>query len=106
MEFVEQIYSFTKSWPKDEQYGLTSQLRRTAVSIPSNIAEGQGRSSTKEFIHHLSIARGSLLEAETQIIIGQRLGYLEEPSAAKLLAQAGEVSPLISGLARSLQNNQ
>jgi four helix bundle protein len=102
MNLVELEYKATKSWPKDELYGLTSQIRRAVVSVPSNIAEGQGRGSTKEFLHHLSIARGSLLEVETQAIIAQRLGYLPGDAAESVLANADEVSRVISGLSRSL----
>lgn len=77
MDLVELIYTITRSWPKEEQYGLTSQIRRAVVSVPSNIAEGQGRFSTREFLHHISIANGSLLEVETQVLVAQRLGYLQ-----------------------------
>ena len=76
MSLVVEVYRVTKLFPKEELFGLTSQLRRAAVSIPSNIAEGQGRTSTKEFLHHLSIAYGSLCEAETQILIAKKLDYL------------------------------
>lgn len=77
MDLVEAIYKATKHFPREELYGLTSQLRRAGVSIPSNIAEGQGRKSTSEFLHHLSFAYGSLREVETQLVIAGRLGYLE-----------------------------
>lgn len=78
IEFVAEIYKITSNFPKDELYGLVSQMRRAAVSIPSNIAEGQGRRNAKEFIQFLYIAKGSLAEIETQIIICQRLNYLDE----------------------------
>jgi four helix bundle protein len=76
IEFVEQIYKVTNTFPKEELYGLTSQMRRSAVSYPSNIAEGAARSSKKEFIHFLYVALASLSEVETQLIIGERLRYL------------------------------
>jgi len=76
ISFVEQIYKITKKFPKEELYGLTSQLRRAAVSFPSNIAEGAARSSTKEYIQFCYIALGSLSEVETQVIIAGKLGYI------------------------------
>ncbi len=102
MDLVELVYAATRSWPKDEMYGLTNQIRRAVVSIPSNIAEGQGRGPSKEFLHYLRIARGSLLEVETQALIAQRLGYLQADVAEYLLSNTDEVSRLISGLARSI----
>ena len=102
MDLVELVYEATRSWPKDEVYGLTNQVRRAVVSVPSNIAEGQGRNSPKEFMHHLSIARGSLLEVETQVLIAQRLGYIQQETAEPILNSADEVSRLISGLYRYL----
>lgn len=105
MDLVEQVYQATRCFPKEETYGLCSQLRRACVSIPSNIAEGQGRNSVKEFLHHLSIAYGSLREAETQILIAGRLNYLEQRQVTALLELAAEVGRLINGLSKSLQSN-
>src|SRR5881628_2710921 len=102
MDLVELVYTATRSWPKEEIYGLTSQVRRAVVSVPSNIAEGQGRTSTREFLHHLSIAYGSLREVETQVLVAQRLGYLPQELTDRLLASTGEVGRLINGLSRSL----
>jgi len=103
MDLVAEIYGVTKSFPKDELYSLTSQLRRAAVSVPSNIAEGQGRDSTKEFLHHLSIAHGSLCEVETQLLIAQRLEYLTREESERLASLAASVGRLINGLSRSLR---
>ena len=103
MALVVEVYRVTKLFPKEELFGLTSQVRRAAVSIPSNIAEGQGRDSTKEFLHHLSIAYGSLCEAETQILIAKKLDYLGQQDYESLLDLAGRVGRLINGLSKSLQ---
>ena len=84
MDLVEEVYKASKSFPREEIHGLTSQLRRAAISIPSNVAEGQGRRTTLDFLRHVSIAYGSLLELETQILIATRLGYLI-PESVKTL---------------------
>jgi four helix bundle protein len=81
MKFVIEIYNVTQQFPREERYGITSQLRRAAVSVPSNIAEGQARFSQKEFHHFLSQARGSLVEIETQLLIARDLGYLPTAKA-------------------------
>ena len=96
MDFVADVYALTKGFPKEEIYGLTSQIRRAAVSIPSNIAEGAARNSTKEFIQFLYIALGSAAESETQLLIAERLGYADnfEP----ILSNVVSVKRLISGL--------
>ena len=104
MDLVQVVYTATKGFPREEIYGLTSQLRRAAVSVPSNIAEGQGRKSTGEFLHHLSIAYGSLMEVETQLMIAERLGYLEKRDVAHKTELTAEVGRLINGLANSLSS--
>jgi four helix bundle protein len=102
MELVAATYRATAGFPKDELFGLTSQLRRAAVSIPSNIAEGQGRLSEKEFRHFLGQARGSLMEVETQIQIGENLGYLQRQQTASLLQSCAEVGRILNGLLASV----
>jgi len=102
LNLVKSIYSATASFPKSELYGLTSQMRRAAVSIPSNIAEGAARESTAEFIRFLYIARGSLAELETQILIAQELGYIDV--VAPIMERLDSVSAPLSGLIRSLKN--
>jgi four helix bundle protein len=104
MDLVATIYMVSKQFPNEEIYGLTSQVRRAAVSVPSNIAEGQGRRSTKEFLHHLSIAHGSLREVETQILIAERLSYIKHTEVTQLIELAGDVGRLINGLYNSLCN--
>ena len=86
MELVRVVYKLSKGFPSDERYALTDQLRRAVVSIPSNIAEGSGRASNKDYAHFLSIARGSLYETLTQLQIAQDLGYIEEYEACECLA--------------------
>ena len=99
------VYQHTKLFPKDEIYGLRQQLRRASVSIPSNIAEGQCRSTTKDFLHFLAIARGSLAEVETQVLISQRLAFFSEEHANELFDRVNEVGRLISGLRNSLSGD-
>lgn len=103
-ELVKRVYDLTRNFPKEEIYGLTSQIRRASVSISSNIAEGQGRDSTKEFLHHLSIAYGSLMEVETQILIAESLEYLKPEETKLVLEKTAETGRLINGLMRSLKN--
>ncbi|MGA3316881.1 MAG: four helix bundle protein [Candidatus Korobacteraceae bacterium] len=96
------IYQVSASFPKDEVYGLTSQLRRAAVSVPSNIAEGQGRHGRAEFRHFLRQASGSLMELETQIIIAERLCYVSSETASRLLCSSAELGKILNGLINSL----
>jgi len=102
MDLAESVYHLTASYPRHELYGLARQSRGAAISIASNIAEGQGRRSTKEFLHHLSIAHGSLREVETQFILAGRLGYLQENEVATFMGDASEVGRLLNGLYNSL----
>jgi four helix bundle protein len=104
MDMVRNVYRLTHAFPKEETYGLTIQLRRAAVSIASNIAEGKGRSSDKELLHFLSNAKWSLFEVETQILIADSLGYLTHSQGEDLLAQAGEVGRLLNGLMKAFRN--
>jgi four helix bundle protein len=106
MDLAENVYRHTSRFPREEVYGLTSQIRRSAVSVPSNISEGQGRRSTRDFHHFLSIARGSLCEMETQVLLSERLGYLDARNASELLNQAAEVGRLINGLSKSLPHDK
>ena len=102
MDLVTATYRSTAGFPKEEQFGFTSQLRRAAVSIPSNIAEGQGRLSEKEFRYFLGQARGSLMEVETQLQIAQNLGYLETTQTKELLKSCAEVGRILNGLLTSI----
>jgi four helix bundle protein len=102
MDLVTAIYRTSRSFPKEELYCLTSQVRRAAISIPSNIAEGQGRSGHNEFVRYLHIAYGSLREVETQLLIAQRLEYVKAEGIDEALGLAGEVGRLINGLINSL----
>ena len=102
MDLVVECYQITKDFPKSEIYGLSSQLRRAAVSIPANIAEGRERQYTKEFIQHLSIAYGSLAELETHIQIAERLNYLDINKVKQTLEKTAEVGRMLNGLRKSL----
>lgn len=104
VNLVTGIYRLTVKFPKEEQYGLVSQLRRLAVSVPSNVAEGWGRGNTREYIRFLTIARGSLMELETQLIISEKLGFLSLDSHKLLLAQIDEIGRMLNSLITSLKN--
>jgi four helix bundle protein len=105
MDLVGSVYKLSKSFPKEELYGLTSQLRRAAVSVPANIAEGQGRRSKAEFKQVLGNARGSLLEVDTHLEIALRLEYLNSAGHALVQAQVREVARIVNGLRRSLTSD-
>ena len=102
MALVLNVYRCTQTFPKIETYGLTSQLRRAAVSVPSNIVEGQARLSTGEFKQFPGNARGSLMEVETQILIARDLGYLDQNQSDSLINDTSEVGRILNGLLASL----
>ncbi|WP_439470980.1 four helix bundle protein [Brevundimonas sp.] len=104
--WVESVYKVTGTWPSEERFGLTSQIRRAAVSIPSNIAEGCTRRSTGDFVRFLLIAKSSLAEAETQLIIAGRLAYIDTAQQSALLDAADEVSRMIAGLINKLEERR
>ena len=105
MDLVADVYAITKRFPWDEKNGLTNQMRRAAVSIPANIAEGQGRRYEGEFQHFLRIARGSLLELETLVQIAAKLRYLQSDDSEHLLESTAEVGRVLNGLLASIHKN-
>jgi len=105
MSLVESIYAATSAFPREETYALTSQTRRAAASVPANIAEGQGRRLTKEFLYFLANARGSLLELDTHLELAVRLRYTTAEKHSSLLSQMHEVGKLLNGLMRSIQQS-
>lgn len=102
MDLVEQVYRLTREFPKHEMYGLASQMQRAAVSVPSNIAEGHTRDSRKEYLRHLSIARASLAELQTQLEIAKRLRYCSSEGYARLLDQSDILARQLSALRTTL----
>jgi len=103
MELVRDIYQITSKFPKNEEYGLSSQMRRAAVSVPSNLAEGAARKGKKEFRHFLSIAQGSLSELDTQIELAHMLGYVAGQRHRELMSKMTEISKMLYGLAKTLK---
>src|SRR5688572_17712216 len=98
MDFATAVYTETRRFPSDEKFGLRMQLRRSAVSVASNIAEGHGRSTKREYARFVLIARGSLKEAETQILLSERLGYFEPNKSQELLLLSARINRLLTGL--------
>lgn len=103
MDLIVECYSNARRFPKNEVYGLTSQLQRAAVSVASNIAEGNGRASTGAYVRHLSIANGSLMELETQVRVARRLSYLSDTEEQKLLALSRDIGKMLSVLTKRLR---
>ncbi len=102
LDLVDLVYALTKTFPKDEQYALSQQLRRCAVSVPSNIAEGNARNSTKEYLQFISIARGSLAELDTQLIIAFRAKYINQNKLNELESMIAEIGRMLAGMKKSL----
>ena len=105
MELVKIVYEITKSFPDEEKFGLVTQMRRAAVSIPSNIAEGHSRTSTKEFMHFISVALGSTAELETQILLSENLGYIKIDPKETLIQPVDVIGKMLRGLYKSLKTN-
>ena len=103
MDFVMEIYRTTGEFPETEIYGLTSQMRRASVSIPSNLAEGAGRKGNKEFMQFLNIAQGSISELDTQLEIACRLKYMNEEDYSNLIGKLTEISKMLYGLAKTFK---
>jgi four helix bundle protein len=102
MDMVDEVYRVVLKLPEDEKFGLTSQLRRAAVSVPSNIAEGYGRITTKEYVKFLAIARGSSSEVETQLLICKRLNYLTDTDIETAMSLICEIGKMISAMINKL----
>jgi four helix bundle protein len=105
MNLAEMVYRLTERFPKDEAYGLTSQLRRAGTSIPANIAEGYGRDSKGAYLQHLRVAQGSLKEFETHVLLAERVDLADKDVVAALLAKSEVVGKLLRGLIRALENS-
>jgi four helix bundle protein len=103
MDVTECVYRLTENFPKSEIYGLSSQMRRSAVSIPSNLAEGQGRESSKEFLHFIAISIGSICELETQLLIAHRLNYAPSIDIESIITKLAETGRMIRGLQKSIK---
>jgi four helix bundle protein len=106
VRLADELYDLSANWPAAEQFGMTGQARRAAVSVAANIAEGQGRTSRNEFRHHLSIAYGSLCELEPIVHLARRRSYCDEAAEHAVQASAGEVARLLKGLMRSMESVQ
>ena|SRR5580700_5499909 len=106
MTLAQRCYEVTKRFPKDEMFGMRAQIRRASASIPANIAEGRGRQGTKEFLSFLSIARGSLMELETHLMLSHRVQLMQAQELDELLAITDRISRMLSGLRTSLRARQ
>ena len=103
VELCEEVYRCTGTFPRDERFGLVAQMRRAAVSVPSNLAEGYGRAGRKDYRQFVCIARGSACELETQFIVAERLGFVDPATLDRVLPDLREVLKMLSGLIRALE---
>ena len=103
MQLAKEIYLLTGTFPKSETYGLSSQVQRSATSVPANLAEGHAKNSTKDFLRHISIAQGSLAETETHLLLAESLGYAKPDQIVMILNKCAEERRMLSGLRRSLR---
>ena len=106
MDLAAEVYRLSRSWPKEELYGLTSQARRAAASVPANIAEGYGRQSSASYGQFLKVARGSLKELETHLILAERVGLTPDGSCRQLLTQADDLGRMLGGLIKAVSRKQ
>lgn len=106
MDLATEVYRLSRAWPKEEIYGLTSQARRAAAAIPANIAEGYGRQSTASYAHFLKIARGSLKELETHLLLAERVGFSPEEAYADVLRESDQLGRMLRSLIVSLGKNE
>jgi len=104
IDLIDEVYRLTRLFPKSETYGLSSQMQRASVSIAANIAEGNGRDSTKEYIHHLSYSLGSLAEVETYLVVGVRLGYAQQVVTIGLESKCDEIGKMLRSLQKALRS--
>ena len=105
MDLAEEVYRLTWTFPKQEQYGISNQLQRAAVSVPSNIAEGHGRSQSGEYVRFLNISRGSLAEMKTQLMLATRLGYVAEPACEVLVVKIDDLRRQVGALRASIERH-
>jgi len=103
---VTEVYVMTRGFPADERFGLTAQIRRAVTSVPANTAEGWGRGTTKEYVQFLIVARGSLLELETHLIVSRNLGYLKQPDLETAQRNVGQIGKMLNSLIQSLRSRQ
>ncbi len=103
VDLVDALYELSDRWPRHEQFTLTSQIRRAAISVPSNIAEGNGRNTTRDYLRFLSTSYGSLMEVDTQVCIARRRQYITETEESRLVNQVSEIGRMLNGLQASLE---